>query len=170
MNTKKGDSIMFCNKNPSKSEIIEILNKNNIQYCTTSCYGCDSICISFDQNSHNQPCLESSITILTTTKDVCKIYPHEILYISIEQRNTVLHLTDKDVPTPYPISFWKTVLDEKFFMQPHYSYIVNLNYVYNITKKLITIKYDKKTYAVYASSRKITQFKEALLKLKNDIE
>ena len=162
---------MFGEKTPGKSEVIEILNKNNIQYYTTSCYGCDSICITFDQNTQNQPYRESSITILTTNKDVCKIYPHEILYISIEKRNTILHLTDKDVLTPYPISFWKTVLDEKFFMQPHYSYIVNLNYVDNITKDRISIKYGDKNYIVYASSRKIVAFKKSLLKLKNiDIE
>lgn len=162
---------MFCDKYSTKSEIIELLDKNNIQYCETSCHGCDSICIIFDQSTQNQSCVEASITVLTTNKDVCKIYPHEILYISIEKRNTVLHLTDKEIQTPYPISFWKTVLDEKFFMQPHYSYIVNLNYVANITKDIITIKYGEKNYVVYASSRKIAPFKEALLKLKNiDIE
>ena len=155
---------MFCNQSTTKSEVIELLNKNNIQYCETSCYGCESICIIFNQTSQHQPCVESAITVLTEDKDVCKIYPHEILYISIEKRNTVLHLTDKDVHTPYPINFWKKVLYEKIFMQPHYSYIVNLHYVDSITKDLITIKYGNKNYIVYASSRKKALFKEALLK------
>ena len=158
---------MFCDKSATKAEVIELLNKNNIQYCETSCYGCESICIIFNQNTQQQPCVESAITVLTAGKDVCKIYPHEILYISIEKRNTVLHLTDKDVQTPYPISFWKKVLDEKIFMQPHYSYIVNLHYVDSVTKDRVAIKYGNKNYVVYASSRKIALFKEALLKLKN---
>ncbi len=151
----------------TKAEVIELLKKHNIQYCETSCYGRDSICITFNQNTEDEPCVDSAITVLTVDKDVCKIYPHEILYISIDKRNTVLHLTENEIHTPYPINFWKSVLDEKFFMQPHYSYIVNLNYVDNVIKNCITMKNENKKYVIYASSRKIASFKNALLKLKD---
>ena len=162
---------MFCDKYATKAAIIELLNKNGIEFCETNFYGCDTICITFNQNTENQQCIDSAITVLTSEKDVCRIYPHEILYISIERRNTILHLTDREILTPYPINFWKSVLSEKFFMQPHYSYLVNLNYVDNITKNRVTLKHGDKNYVIYASSRKIILFKEAFMKLKNiDIE
>ena len=151
----------------TKIDVLELLKQHNIEYCETSCYGCDSICITFNQNTENELCVDSAITVLTVDKDVCKIYPHEILYVSIDKRNTVLHLTDKDVQTPYPINFWKNILDEKIFIAPHYSYIVNLNYVDNVIKNCVTVKHGEKEYVIYASSRKIVSFKEALLKLKD---
>lgn len=100
----------------------------------------------------------------TNNKDVCRIYPHEILYIAIEDRKSVLYLTDRKIETNYRLEHWKSILNLKIFAQPHHSFIVNLNYVDKVTKDFVKIKYGNNEYPVYTSSRKIRAFKKAFLK------
>ena len=149
----------------TKEDVIEILDINSIAYNITKCGGCEKICISL--NDETNCCCYSAITVQTSNKEtICRVYPHEILFIAIENRKSVLYLTDKKIETNYHIDHWKSVLNEKCFAQPHYSYIVNLNHVNEITKDFIKIKYDEKEYSVYTSSRKIGAFKKAFLNFK----
>lgn len=148
----------------TKAEIIEILDANGIDYRMTTCGGCERICISFDDMPD---CCDSAITVQTCNKDVlCKVYLNEILFIAIENRKSVLYLTDKKIETHYSIDYWKEKLNGDIFAQPHYSYIVNLNYVDEVTKDFVKIKYGDKEYSVYTSSRKISAFRKAFLNFK----
>lgn len=145
----------------TKEEVIEILNANSIPHSMSKCNGCERICISFGEANY---CRDSAITVQTCNKDtVCRVYPGEILYIAIEDRKSVLYLPDRKIETYYHINHWKEVLDEKVFAQPYYSYIVNLNYVDEVTKLLVKIKCFDKEYSVYTSSRKIGAFRKAFL-------
>ena len=148
----------------TKEEIIEVLNLNGIPHKVIEWYGCDRICILFDNDKNNL--LDSSITVLNCSKDICKIYLNEILYIAIENRKSVLYLIDRKIETHYPIEYWKNILNKEIFAQPHYSYIVNLNYVYEVTKDFVKMKYGGQEYSVYTSSRKIRQFKKTFLNFK----
>ena len=74
----------------------------------------------------------------------------------------MLYLTDSKIETHYPMEHWKKVLDEKSFTQPHYSYLVNLNYVEEVTKDFVTLRCSKDEYKVYTSMRKIGAFKKAV--------
>ncbi len=73
-------------------------------------------------------------------------------------------MTDKKIETHYPIDYWKEKLNGDVFIQPHYSYIVNLNYVDEVTKDFVKIKSGDKEYSVYTSSRKIGAFRKTFLK------
>jgi len=64
------------------------------------------------------------------------------------------------------LEYWKGILDPEAFAQPHHSFIVNLNYVDEVTKEFVKVKYYDKEYSVYTSSRKIGSFKKAFLKFK----
>lgn len=145
----------------TKEEIIDILDTNGIDYSITTCGGCERICISFVDTSN---CCNSAIAVQTCNKDVlCKVFLNEIMFIAIENRKSVLYLTDKKIETHYPIDYWKEKLNKEVFVQPHYSYIVNLNYVDEVTKDFVKIKYGNKEYSVYTSSRKISAFRKAFL-------
>lgn len=148
----------------TKDEVINLLNINGISHNITRCYGCDRICISFSDDK-NSDC-NNALIVQIGSNDICKVYPHEILYIAIENRKSVLYLTDRKIETHYAIDHWKTVLDNNIFVQPHYSYIVNLNYVDKVTKDYVKIKCNGKEYSVYTSLRKIGQFKKAFLNFK----
>lgn len=146
----------------TKAEIIEILDTNGIDYRMTTCFGHERICISFDDTP---TCCNSAIIVQTCNKDVlCKVYLNEIMFIAIENRKSVLYLTDKKIETHYSIDYWKEKLNGDLFVQPHYSYIVNLNYVDEVTKDFVKIKHNNKEYSVYTSSRKIGAFRKAFLK------
>lgn len=145
----------------TKAEIIEILDANGIDFNITTCDGCERICISLGDEVN----CNSAIIVQTCNKDVlCRVYLNEILFIAIENRKSVLYLTDKKIETHYSIDYWKEKLDAEIFVQPHYSYIVNLNYVDEVTKDFVKIKYGDKEHSVYTSSRKIGAFRKAFLK------
>ncbi len=141
----------------NKEETSEILNSNGLAHFTVTYHGCKGIFIPKDDNTY------PSIVVTKCNKDICRVYPHEIIYIAIEDRKSVLYLTKGKVETHYPMEHWKSVLDEKSFAQPHYSYIVNLHYVEEVTKDFVTLKCGEKEYSVYASMRKIGTFKKTVL-------
>lgn len=160
---------LVCNaseKEATKAKLIEFMEQNNIAYNLLECCNCDRFCI--DCNGEENACKKyncnSDIIVQTSNKDVCRINPHEILYIAIEDRKSVLYLTDRKIETNYRLDHWKGILDLKIFAQPHHSFIVNLNYVDEVTKEWVKVKYGDKVYPVYTSLRKIGAFKKAFLK------
>lgn len=148
----------------SNKEIDEVLNKSELPHIPITYYGHNGFFVPID-NVENQQ-LISGIRITMCNKDCCMIHPHEILYITIEDRKTVFYLTDRKIETNYRLDHWKKLLDEKYFAQPHSSYIVNLSYVDEVTKEYVKVKYAGKTYFVYTSSRRIGTFKKAFLLFK----
>ena len=147
-------------KEETKLKLIEFLEQNNIEYNLCECCGNDRFCIDLDSDC------KSEIIVQASNKDIRKIHPHEILYIAIENRKSVLYLTHGKVETNQHLEYWKGILDPEAFAQPHHSFIVNLNYVDEVTKEFVKVKYNDKEYSVYTSSRKIGSFKKAFLKFK----
>lgn len=147
-------------KEETKFKLIEFLDKNNIKYTLCECCGNNRFCIDLDTDC------KSEIIVQASNKDIRKIHPPEILYIAIENRKSVLYLTHGKVETNQHLEYWKGILDPEAFAQPHHSFIVNLNYVDEVTKEFVKVKYYDKEYSVYTSSRKIGSFKKAFLKFK----
>lgn len=87
----------------------------------------------------------------------------EIVCIYTSLRKTSV-LTDKgDIIISFEnIKEWqKKVIDCNVFSSPHYSYIVNLNYVVSIYENQITLQCKNgKTMKIYGSQRKIGTFKK----------
>ena len=145
----------------TKSEIAELLNDDGLSYIPITYYGCDGLFVPFEDSVNCD--FASGIPVTTCSKDICIIFPHEIVYIAIEDRKSVLYLTDRKIETHYSMEHWKSVLDEKAFAQPNYSYIINLHYVEEVTKDFVTLGYDEYKYKVYISIRKIGAFKKVVL-------
>lgn len=141
----------------TKEEITEFLNSNGLSHYPVTYHGCKGVFIPTDDGSYPR------IAITKCNKDICRVYPHEIIYIAIEDRKSVLYLTDGKIETHYPMEYWKEVFDEQSFAQPHYSYIVNLHYVEELTKDFVTLRCGEDEYKVYTSMRKIGAFKKAVL-------
>lgn len=148
------------------SIIVEFLEKNEIPYSIIENDGLEKICI--DLNCEQQMCKSkhyyTPLIVLASNKDVCKVYPYEIMHIAIEARESVLHLVDeKSIRTNYNISYWDNILPKECFARPHNSFIVNLNYVTKVTQDFVFLKDKKKQYSIYTSKRKIPTFKKAFL-------
>ena len=149
-----------------EAKIIDALEQLGLDFEIIKYCGYDRVCIDLghDKNTCKRYCCNSGIIVQTSSKDVCRIYSHEILYIAIEDRKSVLYMIDRKVETNYRLDHWKELLDLETFAQPHHSFIVNLNYVDEVTKEWVKVKYRDKEYQVYTSSRKIGAFKKAFLK------
>lgn len=145
----------------TKAEITQLLSDNRLSCIPIRYYGCDGLFVPLEDSVSCD--FSPGIPVTTCSKDICIVYPHEIVYIAIEGRKSVMYLTDRKIETYHPIERWKTVLDEKSFAQPHYSYIVNLNYVVEVTKDFVKVRYGDKEELVYTSSRKIGAFKKAVV-------
>lgn len=151
-------------KETFKSMILEFLEKSEVPYNIID--NGEKICIdlSCEQQICKSNCYYTPLIVLTSNKDVCKVYPYEIMHIAIEERESVLHLTDeRQIKTNYNISYWEGVLPTECFARPHNSYIVNLNYVTEVTQDFVYLKYKFNQYTVYTSQRKVRQFKKAFL-------
>lgn len=155
-------------KEETKAKLFSFMKENGIKYNLIECCGCERICIDFsdEEKTCENYCCNSGIIIHTSNKDSIKIYPHDILYIAIEKRKSVLYLKDRRVETNYNIDHWLELLDFKVFAQPHHSFIVNLNYVHEVNKEFVKVRHGDKMYSVYTSSRKISAFKKAFLNFK----
>ena len=159
-------------KEKVKSTVLEFLEKNEIPYSIIENDNCESICIdlNFNNETFKSDFYYAPLMIETSDKDVCKVYPYEIMHIAIEDRESVLYLIDKKViRTNYNISHWEDVLSSRCFKRPHHSYIVNLNYVIKVTKYFVYLKYKNTQYSIYTSQRKVRKFKKALLSFGKDI-
>lgn len=153
-------------KEKVKSIVLEFLEKNEIPYSLIKHDDCESICVdlNFDDENFESDFYYVPLMVQTSDKDICKVYPYEIMHIAIEDRESVLYLIDKKViRTNYNISHWEDVLSSRCFKRPHNSYIVNLNYVTAVTRDFVYLKYRKNQYSVYSSQRKISTFKKAFL-------
>lgn len=113
--------------------------------------------------AENEEAKDERILIVASNNDICRIYMHEIIYIANEDRKSVLYLADRKIETNYRFDYWKSVLDPETFARPHYSFIVNFDYVYEITKEWVKLRCGDKTYSVYTSTRKIREFRKAFL-------
>lgn len=153
-------------KEKVKSIVLEFLERNEIPYSLTENNDCESICIdlNFDNETFKSDFYYTPLMIETSDKDICRVYPYEIMHIAIEDRESVIYLIDKKViRTNYNISHWEDVLSSRCFKRPHHSYIVNLNYVIKVTKYFVYLKYRNNQYTIYTSQRKVRKFKKAFL-------
>lgn len=159
---------LACNttkKEAIKVKLIEFMEQNDIEYNLNDCCGSDKFCVDLcsEEKACKRCCCQSEIIVKTSNKDICKIYPYEILYIAIEDRKSVLYLVNERLETNYLLEHWKDVLNPKVFAQPHHSFIVNLKHVSKITKDFVYLKYGNEECSVYTSYRRIGKFKKAFL-------
>lgn len=153
-------------KEKVKSVVLEFLEKNEIPYYLTNNDASESIRIdlNFDNETLKSDFYYAPLIVETSDRDVCKVYPYEIMHVAIEDRESVLYLIDKKViRTSYNISHWEDVLSSRCFKRPHHSYIVNLNYVTEVTQDYVFLKYRNNQYSIYTSQRKVRKFKKAFL-------
>lgn len=86
------------------------------------------------------------------------VFTSEILYITIEKRKTKIITKSHTYLTNQPFDYWKQQLSKyKYFSQPHYSFIVNLNYVISFNKT--EVKITDKQISIPISRRYYKDFK-----------
>lgn len=152
---------------PAQIEALIKNDNNTVLNPMSKCFGCTG---PFSFPGKNQYCCyHPPIIVRDSTNDVIlRVFPCEILYVAVENRQSVLYLIDREIRANNTITHWKNSLDPSIFVQPHYSFIVNLNYVSEMSKSYVKVRYWDKEYSIYTSSRKIGAFKKALLKFNKE--
>lgn len=152
-------------KDETKARVVKLLNDNEIVFEVTNCCGSEKICIDLNGENEccNKPCCSRALIVQTSNKDVCRIHPSEIIYIAIENRKSAVYVDGKRIETNLSLEYWKETLNKKIFAQPHSSFLVNLNYVEEVTKDFVKIKCKGEEYSVYTSIRKLNSFKKVFL-------
>lgn len=109
---------------------------------------------------------KSTQIILTETYDECySIYTRDILYITIENRKACIVTKDNIYSTKNSFDYWKKKLSEyDYFVQSHYSFIINLKNVTHFSKTDVTLTKDNKESVTLPISRRFYPlFKEAFI-------
>lgn len=75
----------------TKEKITEILDSNGLSHYSVTYHGCKGVFIPTDDGTF------PGIVVTKCNKDICRVYPHEIIYIAIEDRKSVLYLTDRKI-------------------------------------------------------------------------
>lgn len=150
-------------KDSIKSIVVEFLKKNEIPHSIIEpdCDGKTYIKLECDYETIENNRYYIPLALQLNNKDVCKVYPYEIMYIAIEGRESVIHLIDgTTMKINYNISYFESVLPNNCFSRPHNSYIVNLNYVTKVTNDFVYLKYKETEYKTYTSQRKVSHSKK----------
>ena len=149
-----------------KSIVAEFLEKNEIPYSAIEPDSTGKICIDLEIGCEilRNKNYYTPLIMTMSNKDVCKIYPYEIMYIDIEGRESVIHLIKGTTfKTNYNISYFEGILPKNCFARPHNSYLVNFDYVTEVTREFVYLKYKEIEHSVYTSQRKVSAFKKAFL-------
>ncbi len=149
----------------AEAKIIDALKHLGLDFEIIKCCSGNRLCVNLNDNDEacEKTCCNSDIIVQTSSKDVCRIHPGDIIYIAIENRKSAVYVDGKRIETNYSLEHWKTILNTRIFAQPHSSFLVNLCYVEEVTKDFVKIKHKEKEYSVYTSSRKLNSFKKAFL-------
>lgn len=100
-----------------------------------------------------------------------KIFFSDIIYIEKYEKQTKIVTVNGDYITNESLLFWKEQLDTISFVSPHASYIVNLNYAIQHTRKKIVllnrnIKNDEaKTYEISIAPKKQAEVKARFVEI-----
>jgi two-component system LytT family response regulator len=93
------------------------------------------------------------------------IFTQEILYICIHGRGSLFKTKTGEYESHCSLVEWSERLNSDLFCQPHYSYIVNLQNVHDVTKTDVILRDGTgKPLTVIVSRRKYATFKNAFFK------
>lgn len=113
--------------------------------------------------------LDSALTrthkiFIRTSGSYIKVDINSIVCVYIENRKTNIITTARQIGSTENLAYWKKQLGNVLFSQPHYSYIVNLNYVAMFEKNFLILQYGKTQLNIPCSERKYKQFRKDFLK------
>lgn len=87
----------------------------------------------------------------------------EIICVETTNRKTIVHTTDGDLVSSKNMEYWRGVLSLPCFCSTHRSYVINMRFVYSISKDSVILKNGEKQMDAFLSRRKFTHFKNTYL-------
>lgn len=104
---------------------------------------------------------DSRITFFDAASNkMVQLSMQEIIYAEIENRMTKFVSTSGVNYSKEKISFWKEKLTPVYFASPHLSFIVNLKYAVDFSRKMITLRYQDEQYFIPIAPKSQMNFRE----------
>ena len=103
-------------------------------------------------------------TVSVNTSDrLITVHTERIMCVEAVQRRCVIHTTEEDYITADGIEYWRETLSLPSFYSTYRSFIVNMQYVSQVKKDTVVLRYGEKTIEAYLARRKYTAFKDQYL-------
>lgn len=87
----------------------------------------------------------------------------EIICVETTNRKTIVHTTDGELISIKNMEYWREALSLPCFYSTHRSYIINMRFIYSISKDIVILKNGEQQMDAFLSRRKFTHFKNAYL-------
>lgn len=87
----------------------------------------------------------------------------EIVCVETVQRKVLVHTVDGEFTSSKSIDYWRQTLTLPCFYSTHRSFIINMRFIYCISKGTVILKYKGKEKPTFLSRRKYSQFKDTYL-------
>jgi len=108
---------------------------------------------------------QNQTILLDETDGSHLIFTQEILYISIQYRGTLIKTKNSEYSSHCSLKQWSERLNADLFSQPHYSFLVNLQNVRDLSKTTVTLLDGAgKLITVDVSQRKYAAFKDCFFR------
>lgn len=107
----------------------------------------------------------NEISFSTREDGFITIKKNDILYVEILHKRVYVSTTDKQYVAKENLDFFKTRLTASYFVIPHNSYVVNLNYVSKFQREKLTMN---NGYEISVASKKQSEVKRRFIKLIGD--
>lgn len=107
--------------------------------------------------------LESREFAIPTKNGVYIRRAEEIVCIETVQRKVLVYTVGGNFVTNKNMDYWRRTLSLPCFFSTHRSFIINMRFVYRISKDTVTLKYQNIEKDTYLSRRNYTLFKDTYL-------
>ena len=97
---------------------------------------------------------------LETREGVHTLPAAHIIAVETQRRKVIVHATERDFESVHNMQYWKELLPDNVFFQPHRSFLVNLAHVRDLDHTSILLTGDVRAYL---TKRKFGAFKTAYL-------
>ena len=151
--------IIFCTS--SKSHAVDAFDLGALHYITKP-YEQDKIDFALDKALFNLEKNTPKYIIKKTVTGMRKIFISDILYIESDEHTQLIYLKNEVLTTRLSTAeFWNDLKTDARFVQPHHSYIVNMDYIREMNSKECLLESGE---VVPVSKRFAKNFKEIYMK------
>ena len=151
--------IIFCTT--SKSHAVDAFDLGATHYITKP-YEQDKVDFALDKAVFNLEKNLAKYIVKKTVTGIRKIFIADIVYIESDEHTQIIYMKNEIITTHLTTAeFWNDLKTDSRFVQPHHSYIVNMDYIREITPKEVILE---KGESVPVSKRFAKNFKEVYMK------
>ena len=101
---------------------------------------------------------------VSTSTGITMLSADHIVCVELLQRKTIIYTLDGQFNSTESMEFWRNVLRLPCFYSTYRSFIINMQYVYEIQRSSVVLKYGSQIKETYLAKRKYSEFTDAYMR------